>query len=281
MKEFMIFTDGDVDLPSPYDKEIILLPQYYYFDESMVYGDERILPRNEFFEQLRTRRAYTSGVNPALVREKFESALKDGKDILCITVSSGLSGSYDTIYMTAIYLKGMYPDRNIEVIDSLSASLASGFLCMDALDMKKKGKSLQETSEEIRKRVHRIDLYFVVDNFKYLVQGGRVSEAVGKIGDILDIKLILTMKNGRIEPYRKNRGMNHALRNIRNIAQSKETSRLGAIYVGNTDMFNKCKSLVSIDCEADLNLIVSSHVGPDTTGIAIEWRVYGASDEKA
>ena len=49
-----------------------------------------------------------------------------------ITVSSGLSGSYDTIYMTAIYLKGMYPDRNIEVIDSLSASLASGFLCMDA-----------------------------------------------------------------------------------------------------------------------------------------------------
>ena len=50
--------------------------------------------------------------------------------------------------------------------------------------------------------------------------------------------------------------MNHALRNIRNIAQSKETSRLGAIYVGNTDMFNKCKSLVSIDCEADLNLIV-------------------------
>lgn len=281
MKEFMIFTDGDVDLPSPYDKEIILLPQYYYFDESIVYGDERILPRNEFFEQLRTRRAYTSGVNPALVREKFENTLKDGKDILCITVSSGLSGSYDTIYMTAIYLKGMYPDRNIEVIDSLSASLASGFLCMDALDMKKEGKSLLETSEEIRKRVHRIDLYFVVDNFKYLVQGGRVSEAVGKIGDILDIKLILTMKNGRIEPYRKNRGMNHALRNIRNIAQSKETSRLGAIYVGNTDMFNKCKSLVSSDCEADLNLIVSSHVGPDTTGIAIEWKAYGRAEEKS
>lgn len=75
--------------------------------------------------------------------------------------------------------------------------------------------------------------------------------------------------------------MNHALRNIKNIAQSKETARLGVIYVGNTDMFNKCKSLVSSDCEADLNLIVSSHVGPDTTGIAIEWRVYSESDEKA
>lgn len=56
------------------------------------------------------------------------------------------------------------------------------------------------------------------------------------------------LKDGRIEPYRKSRGMNHALRNIRNIAQSKEAARLGVIYVGNTDMFNKCKSLVSSDC---------------------------------
>lgn len=271
MKEFVIFTDGDVDLPAPYDKEVVLLPQYYYFDENLIYGEERILPREEFFEQLRTRRAYTSGVNPALVRERFEATLKDGKDILCITVSSGLSGSYNTIHMTALDLKERYPERSIEVIDSLSASLASGFLCMDAIDMRKKGKTIQETSEEIRRRVHRIDIYFVVDNFKYLVQGGRVSEAVGKIGDILDIKLILTMKEGRIEPYRKNRGMNNALRNIRNIAQARETARLGVIYVGNQDLFDKCKALVKSDCEADLNLIVSSHVGPDTTGIAIEW----------
>ena len=271
MKEFAIFTDGDVDLPSSYAGEIVLLPQYYYFDENIVYGEERTLPRDEFFEQLRTRRAYTSGVNPALVRERFEETLKSGKDILCITVSSGLSGSYNTIYTTALDLKDLYPERSIEVIDSLSASLASGFLCMDAVDMRKQGMTIQAASEEIRKRVHRIDIYFVVDNFKYLVQGGRVSEAVGKIGDILDIKLILTIKGGRIEPYRKNRGMNHALRNIRNIAQARETTRLGAIYVGNKELFEECKALVNSDCEVDLNLIVSSHVGPDTTGIAIEW----------
>lgn len=272
MKDFEIFTDGDVDLPSPYDREIILLPQYYYFEEDMVYGEERILPREEFFETLRTRRAYTSGVNPALVHARFEETLKSGKDILCITVSSGISGSYNTIRMTALELKERYPERDIEVIDSLSASLAAGFLCMDAIDMRRQGKTLPETSEEIKKRVHRIDLYFVVDNFKYLVQGGRVSEAVGKIGDILDIKLILTMKDGRIEPYQKNRGMNHALRNIKSIAQAKETARLGVIYVGNKDLFEKCKALVKSDCEAALNLIVSSHVGPDATGIAIEWQ---------
>lgn len=271
MSDYIIFTDGDVDLPSPYEREVSLLPQYYYFEENKIYGDEQILTREAFFEQLSSRRAYTSGVNPDFVRRSFEAALQEEKDILCIAVSSGLSGSYNTICMVADDLKELYPNCEIEVIDSLSATLGTGFLCVDALEMRKAGRTLQETAAEIRKRVNLIDLYFVVDDFKYLVQGGRVSPSVGKIGDILDIKVILTMNNGRIEPYRKNRGINAALRNIQRIAQSRKISRLGSIYVGNKELFEKCRSLVNSDYEATLNLIVSSHVGPNTTGIAIEW----------
>lgn len=271
MRDYIIFTDGDVDLPSPYEAEVSLLPQYYYFDESTIYGEDQILSRDAFFEQLGSRRAYTSGVNPDYVRRKFEAALQAGKGILCIAVSSGLSGSYNTICMVADGLKEQYPGCEIEIIDSLSATLGSGFLCVGALEMKKAGKSLQETAAEIRKRVSLIDIYFVVDDFKYLVQGGRVSPSVGKIGDILDIKVILTMNHGRIEPYRKNRGINAALRNLQRITQSREISRLGSIYVGNKELYEKCRSLVSSDYEAMLNLIVSSHVGPNTTGIAIEW----------
>ena len=275
MSDYIIFTDGDVDLPSPYDTEISLLPQYYYFEEDKIYGDEQILSRDAFFEQLSSRRAYTAGVNPDFVRRSFEAALQEKKGILCITVSSGLSGSYNTICMVADDLRERCPDCEIEVIDSLSATLGSGFLCVDALEMRKAGRTLQEAAAEIRRRVDLIDLYFVVDDFKYLVQGGRVSPSVGKIGDILDIKVILTMNNGRIEPYRKNRGINAALRNLQRIAQSRKINRLGSIYVGNKDLFEKCKSLVNSEYEAALNLIVSSHVGPNTTGIAIEW-----ADEK-
>lgn len=271
MKEFMIFTDGDVDLPVPYDTEVGMLPQYYYFDENMVYGDEQVLSREAFFEQLAGQRAYTAGVNPDLVTRRSEEAIQQGKDILCIAVSSGLSGSYNTICMVADHMKEQYPDSNIEVIDSLSASLGAGFLCVDAIEMRNQGKSLKETADEIRRRLKLIDIFFVVDDFKYLVQGGRVSPAVGKIGDILDIKVILTMKDGRIEPYRKNRGISTALRNIQRIAESGESARLGAIYVGNKEMFEKCKSLVNTDSETALNLIVASHVGPNATGIAIEW----------
>ena len=271
MKDFMVFTDGDVDLPSPYEKEVSLLPQYYYFQEDTIYGDEQVLSREEFFEQLRSRRAYTAGVNPDFARKSFEAVLQEGKDILCIAVSSGLSGSYSTISMVAEELRPLYPECRIEVIDSLSATLGSGFLCVDAIEMREKEMPLPETAAEIRRRVNLIDVFFVVDDFKYLVQGGRVSPSVGKIGDILDIKVTLTMTEGRIVPYKKNRGINAALRNIQSISQSRETARLGSIYVGNEALFEKCRSLVQSSCQASLNLIVASHVGPNTTGIAIEW----------
>lgn len=271
MKEYVIFTDGDVDLPSPYEKEVSLLPQYYYFDENMIYGDEQVLSREAFFEQLRSRRAYTAGVNPDFTRRRFEEVLGAGKDVLCIAVSSALSGSYSTICMVADELRPLYPESRIEVIDSLSATLGSGFLCVDAIELRGRGLPLAETADEIRRRVGLIDVYFVVDDFKYLVQGGRVSPSVGKIGDILDIKVTLTITEGRIVPYKKNRGINAAFRNIQQISQSRETARLGSIYVGNQALFEKCRSLVQSDCQASLNLIVASHVGPNTTGIAIEW----------
>lgn len=271
MKEYVIFTDGDVDLPSPYEKEVSLLPQYYYFDENMIYGDEQVLSREAFFEQLRSRRAYTAGVNPDFTRRRFEEVLGAGKDVLCIAVSSALSGSYSTICMVADELRPLYPESRIEVIDSLSATLGSGFLCVDAIELRGRGLPLADTADEIRRRVGLIDVYFVVDDFKYLVQGGRVSPSVGKIGDILDIKVTLTITEGRIVPYKKNRGINAALRNIQQISQSRETARLGSIYVGNQALFEKCRSLVQSDCQASLNLIVASHVGPNTTGIAIEW----------
>lgn len=271
MRDFIIFTDGDVDIPKPYDAEVVMLPQYYYFDPNMVYGDEHILTREAFFEQLSSKRAYTSGVNPDLVRSRFEEALREDKDILCITVSSGLSGSYSTVCVTAEELKEIYPDSVIKVIDSLSATLAAGFLCMDAVELRKEGKSIEETADAIEKRLKLLDIYFVVDDFKYLVQGGRVSPAIGKIGDILDIKPILTMRGGHIEAYKKTRGFNAAMRSIQSIAESRKTARIGNIYVGNKEMFEKCKSYVNGGWEASLNLIISSHVGPDTTGIAVEW----------
>ena len=271
MRDYMIYTDGDIDVPAPYDTDVITLPQYYYFDPDTVYGDEQALSREAFFDKLSSKRAYTAGVNPDLVRRRFEEALKADKDVLCIAVSSGLSSSYNTICSVAQELRKLYPEATVWIIDSLNATLASGFLCVSAVEARKQGKSLKEAAADIERRKKFLDIYFVVDDFKYLVQGGRVSPTVGKIGDILDIKPILTIRGGYIEVYKKTRGFHMALRNIKAITEGRKAARIGNIYVGNTEIFEKCKSVIPGDCEASLNLIVSSHVGPNTTGVAIEW----------
>lgn len=270
MREIVVFTDGDVDVPKQYQDRVVLLPQYYYFNPDTIYGDEQVLDRETFFENLKTTRAYTAGANPDLVRRKFVKVLEEGKDIVCVACSSGMSGTYNTIYAIGEELKEEYPKASIEVIDSLNMTLAAGFLCADAIEAADSGKTAGEVAEIVRDKVSKIDIYFIVDEFKYLVQGGRVSPAVGKIGDVLNIKVILTIREGKIVAFKKVRGQKLAFKTIRDIVEEKPNARVGAIYVGNHGLFDECKKAVPCQDSVELNLIISSHVGPNATGIAIE-----------
>lgn len=270
MREIAVFTDGDVDVPAQYQSRVEILPQYYYFEPETLYGDEQVLEREAFFEKLKTSRAYTAGSNPELVRQKFVKALEEDKDIVCVACSSAMSGTFNTIYTVGQELKEEYPQAAIEVIDSLNMTLAAGFLCADAVDAADEGKTAAEVAEIVRKNIEKIDIYFIVDEFKYLVQGGRVSPAVGKIGDVLNIKVILSFQEGKIVPFKKVRGQKMAFKTIRDIIHEKENARIGAVYVGNQDLFEQCKKAGDCEDSVDLNLIIASHVGPNATGIAIE-----------
>lgn len=270
MREIVVFTDGDVDVPVQFRERVQMLPQYYYFDPEKIYGDEQVLDRETFFENLKTTRAYTAGANPDLVRRKFEKVLKEGKDIVCVACSSGMSGTYNTIYAVGQELKEEYPEAAIEVIDSLNMTMAAGFLCIDALEAADQGKTAVEVAEIVRNKVSKLEIYFIVDEFKYLVQGGRVSPAVGKIGDVLNIKVILTIQEGKIVAFKKVRGQKMAFKTIRDIVEEKQNARVGAVYVGNQELFEECKRIVDCEDSVELNLIIASHVGPNATGIAIE-----------
>ncbi len=270
MREIAVFTDGDVDVPDQYRNRVEMLPQYYYFEPEMLYGDQQILEREAFFERLKTTRAYTAGSNPDLVRRKFVKVLEEGKDIVCVACSSAMSGTFNTIHAVGEELKEEYPEAAIEVIDSLNMTLAAGFLCADAVDAADEGKTAAEVAEIVRNKIDKIEIYFIVDEFKYLVQGGRVSPAVGKIGDVLNIKVILAFQEGKIVAFKKVRGQKTALRTIRDIVSEKENARIGAIYVGNQELFEQCKKITDCEDSVDLNLIIASHVGPNATGIAIE-----------
>ena len=134
MAEYVLTTDSNSDVPAEFlrEYEIPVIPQYYMFGET-VYGDELNMEPREFYETMRKGELPKSMANnPEVIREKFEKILKEGKDILHVAFSSALSGSCGNVQVVARDLAEEYPDRKIQVFDSLNASLGEGVSVMRA-----------------------------------------------------------------------------------------------------------------------------------------------------
>ena len=119
MADYVITTDSNSDVRPEFIKEngLTIIPQYYAFGDT-VYGDELNMPPHEFYETMRNGELPKSMANnPAVIRERFETLLKEGKDILHIAFSSALSGSCNNVVMTANELMEEYPERRIVVFD--------------------------------------------------------------------------------------------------------------------------------------------------------------------
>ena len=123
----------------------------------------------------------TAQVNPEQARELFEPILKQGKDILHIAFSSGLSGTYSSVNLAAQELLEEYPDRTICVIDSLCASLGQGLLVHEAVLRKEQGISLEENAQWVENHKKNIIHMFTVDDLFHLHRGGRVSKATAVV----------------------------------------------------------------------------------------------------
>ena len=124
-REYTLITDVNTDVHPAYAKKegILILPQYYYFEDGVIYGDETVLDEDTFYKRLAAgETAKSSGVNPDRARRTFEEELKKGKDILAIICSSGLSMSYNTCKNVAEELMADYPGSRIIVMDSLNES---------------------------------------------------------------------------------------------------------------------------------------------------------------
>ena len=152
MNEFVIVSDSTVDLPKEYlqAKQVPIISLSYIMD-GVTYEEMDGLSHKEFFEKLRTGSLpTTSQINPEQAREALEPLAKEGKDILYIGFSSGLSGSYNSVRMAAEDLKEEYPDINIITIDSLCACMGEGLLLYKALELKERGMSMKEIVEWVK-----------------------------------------------------------------------------------------------------------------------------------
>ncbi len=278
MKEFTVMTDINTDIDASYAEaeHIVILPQYYHFNDGVIYGDEQKLEPPVFYKRLlEGERAYSMGCNPERVRELFEAELDAGRDILCIMFSSELSGSYSTVSVVAQELMGER-DCRICVIDSLNGSVAAGLMVYLAQEMKKQGHTLEEVRDAIEARKKDFDILFLVDHLDCLVRGGRLNAVSGAVGTVLNIKPILHFEEGKIVSFLKCRGKNNAKRTMLDTMKKLNLDKT-LVAVAHSDNLEEAKEFAA-EVEAELgvkvvyineiNLTIGTHTGPDAIGVA-------------
>lgn len=214
MREFVITADSTVDLPKEYLAENgnIILPLSYVL-EGKTYEDTNGLSPEEVYEKIRNGALpTTSQINPEQAKEAFEKILKEGKDILHIGFSSGLSGSYNSARIAAEELLEEYPESRVIVVDSLCASMGEGLLLYKVNELKKQGKPLEEIGKWAEDNKLHVCHNFTVDDLNHLHRGGRVSKATAVLGTMVNIKPIMHVDNeGHLVPIGKVRGRKKSL----------------------------------------------------------------------
>ena len=217
MKEFVITTDSTVDLPKDFleEKGVTVLALSYILD-GVTYQDMDGLSGKEFFDKIRNGSLpTTSQVNPEEARAVFEEIVKEGKDILHIAFSSGLSGTYNSCRIAGEELMEDYPGARVVVIDSLCASMGEGLLLYKALELKEQGKSLEEIAAWVEENKLHICHNVTVDDLFHLHRGGRVSKATAVLGTMVKIKPIIHMDNeGKLMVIGKERGRKKSIVNL-------------------------------------------------------------------
>lgn len=217
MNEFVIVSDSTVDLPKEYlqSKQVPIISLSYIMD-GVTYEEMDGLSHKEFFEKLRVGSLpTTSQINPEQAREALEPFAKEGKDILYIGFSSGLSGSYNSVRMAAEDLKEEYPDINIIAIDSLCACMGEGLLLYKALELKEHGMSMEEIAKWVEANKLHICHNVTVDDLNHLHRGGRISKTTAVVGSMIKIKPIIHMSDeGKLVVIGKERGRKKSLVSI-------------------------------------------------------------------
>lgn len=283
MRTYKIITDSTCDLPSTVIKELNLhvIPMEYILDGVSHFQDleDEGEKTASFYGSLREGKvSSTSMINTARFMGVFEPYLKAGQDILHVSFSSALSGSYNASRIAAEELKELYPERQILVLDSIAASIGQGLLVYHAVLKKRQGLSLEDLYEWLEENKKKICHWFTVEDLMHLKRGGRISALSANIGTALNIKPILSVNmEGKLVNLGKVIGRKKSLSElIIKMKTSIETPEKQVVIIGHGDSLTDAEFL-STKLKNELHVkevimtqigpIIGSHTGPGMIGL--------------
>lgn len=217
MRKFVIFTDSCIDLPAKMADEmkLVVIPLSVKIDDKdyFNYLDEREITFNRFYQMLREhRQTSTSQANPETFLKAMTPVLKEGHDILSISFSSALSGTYQASVIARDELQETFPDQTIITLDSKCGSMGQGLLLYHCYQLQQQGKTIEEIAQWVEDHKLKICHLFTVADLNHLKRGGRLSSSKALLGTILRIKPILHINlEGKLVQLDKTRGRRSAL----------------------------------------------------------------------
>lgn len=253
MENYKIVSDSCSNLPADEVKKFdIGIISMYWIDEN---GDEHIGfdPEHDqdykgFYNRMRNGAIIkTSAINETSFLNYFEELLKKGIDVLYLAFSSALSTTYNSALVAKDILLKKYPQRKIEVIDTLAASLGQGLLVYHAAVNKENGMSLEDNRKWLEENKLKLAHYFTVEDLVYLYRGGRVSKASYFLGNALRIKPVLHVNDeGKLIPFAKVLGRKKSLQ-----VMAEKFLKHGV------DLKNQVIAIGHCDCIDDVNYLIS------------------------
>ena len=278
---FAVFADGSANLPKSMLDGISLLPCEYTVDgEPQTYwGDVDSFDAHEFYEGLKIGKTVrTSLLNTQLFLSRFGTILTKGTDIIYISMSSGISGTYNAARLAAEELMELYQGRFVHVVDSLGCGFGSGLLAVKAAELSKQGVSARAAADILDQEVPHCCQYFTVDDLSFLKKTGRVSGMTAKIGTVLNIKPVLFGDpTGHIISCAKVRGRRKAIETlVKKYEEKRIKSGEQRICISHGDCLEDAEILAglvrNITPECPITIcqhepFSGAHVGPGMLGL--------------
>ena len=213
MEKIKIITDSTLDLPAELirEKDIEVLPLLINFGEES-YLDGVEITTKEMIDKIDATGVLptTAQVTPNTFEESFKKYLDEGYKIVALTLSSDMSGTYQS----ACIAKDMLESDDIVVIDSRNVTSGLGLLVLKACELRDKGLGIKEIEEGILKAIPKVKCSLNFESLENLVRGGRLSKTAGTIGSVLGLRLILEIKDGKMSVKDKVRGSKKALKKL-------------------------------------------------------------------